>query len=111
MNFSTRLEIESLDGGDLPDISIIADEIVAILEEDGTRTDVLESLLDAFDSGNAMVDVTPGYLCVLLESIAELAPEGAFAARGMGESFRQTWVREFANGERVFAAGPWDEDD
>jgi hypothetical protein len=111
MSIYTKLEIQSLDGSEMPELGDVSDEILALLEEEDLDSEVLDALHLAFESGVAEVAVGAEDLAYLLEAISELVPESMFAARGLGEDFRSTWVREFANGERIFAAGPWTEED
>lgn len=108
MSFLSILQIQYV--GDSLDVDEIADQILPILDEMGIARIVLNDLRDAFEDGESTLPMHSAYMLSLIESIAELKPELAFDARGLGEEYRDTWVREFENGKSVFAVGPWDYD-
>lgn len=51
--------------------------------------------------------MTSAQIIQLIEHIAQSFPEVRFYARGVGQSFGDMWLREFRNGQAVFAAGPY----
>jgi hypothetical protein len=108
MSFETTLQIQFGGTGDYMDIDAASGAVLQMLEDDGIHHAVYESLRDAFLTGESTFNVPPSYLCSLVERVAELLPIATFYARGLGEEFRATWVREFANGSLQFAEGPWD---
>jgi len=108
MSYDTKLQIQYGADSDFMDIDPVSDAVLQILRDDRVHHAVYESLRDAFLLGEATFNVPAPYLSVLVERVAELLPTASFYARGLGEEFRGTWVREFANGSIAFAEGPWD---
>ena len=109
MSFDSDLEIAVVTGV-LPDFHALRASIVKQLEDDGIHPDVFNAIKEAFLSSRAHFRVHPVYLLQLLDEIAPLFPGLAFNARGLGEWFRETWIAEYRDGQRVYTQGPWDED-
>jgi len=89
------------------DVDEHAERIYAILKECGYGREALNDLRDAFTDGEAELGGRAETLLYITEEIAKLVPDIKFSARGTGEEFRDTWVREFEDGMAMFAAGPW----
>ena len=108
MSFDSVLHIQEIGYGEPIDWTAIKDQVLALLVKDGIHEVVLDDLQLALSSGRAPFRLHSAYLCDLLGRVAKLLPDAHFEARGLGEEFRHTWIREFKNGETVFEAGPWD---
>lgn len=108
MAWETALQIAYLDDSEPLEIEEVRDPIVELLDDEGLHPDVLDDIAEAFDVGVASFTLPADQLALLIESVAALAPQISFTARGLGEQFRDTWVREFRDGELVFEAGPWE---
>jgi hypothetical protein len=106
MSFYSTLQIQHVD--DPVDIGTKSAQILKILQDDGIHENVLSDLKDAFESGAGEFAVDAVYLLGLIETVATLFPDFPFHARGFGEEYRTTWVREFENGIATFSEGPWD---
>lgn len=109
MSWETALQISYLEDCEALEIDdVLGDQILELLDNEGIHHDVLDDFDQAFDSGVASFNVHAASLALLVESIAALCPQLSFEARGLGEEFRDTWIREFRLGELVFEAGPWE---
>ena len=94
-------------GGESIDVDEHAERIYELLKKFGYGRETLNDLRDAFTDGEAEPGGRAAGLLFITEEIAKLAPGVKFYARGTGEEFRDTWIREFESGKAVFAAGPW----
>jgi hypothetical protein len=92
--------------GESIDVDEHAERIYELLEKFGYDRDALNDLRDAFTDGEAEFGGRAAGLLFITEEIARLSPAVTFYARGTGEEFRDTWIREFEDGKAVFAAGP-----
>ena len=110
MSFYTALEIAYTGDWEPPDIDTVSEKILHLLDSDGIHHDVLQNIRVAFDTGKADFFVHAAYLAQLIQSISEFFPNCSFEARGLGEEFRNTWVRSFEDGKLIFEVGPWDYD-
>jgi hypothetical protein len=109
MSFDSDLEIAVV-SGELPDFQALRATIEKQLDDDGIHNDVFNSLTEAFLKSRSHFRVHPVYLLQLLDEIAPLFPGLGFDARGLGEWFRETWIAEYRDGQRVYTQGPWDEE-
>jgi len=107
MNYLTTLQIQQYGGAKRLNIDAVSDQVLHLLEQDHLHSGVYEELRDAVLSGEAALGLSSAHVCFLVERVAALLPDFEFGARGLGEEFRDTWVREFANGSIVFKQGPW----
>lgn len=106
MSFFSTLQIQYVD--DPIDIDSHSEQILKILKEDGIHSDVFSDLKAAFQNSTGDLSIDSIYLLGLVEAVAGMFPNHPFHARGLGEEFRYSWIREFENGIPVFSAGPWD---
>lgn len=106
MSFFSTLHIQYAD--DPIDIDNQSEKILEILKEDGIHSDVLSDLKAAFQNSTGDFSVNSIYLMDLVGAVAKMFPNQPFHARGLGEEFRYSWIREFENGIPSFSAGPWD---
>jgi len=104
MSFHTELWIQ-LEEGDASDVERIRTDITGYLNQNVLPDLVYTDLLTAFSSGYSIFNLDGWSVRALLVEVSRLLPELQFAARGMGEEIRDTWVREFAEGEQRFEAG------
>jgi hypothetical protein len=107
MSFDSNLEIAIIDGSP-PNFSVLRQAILRQLDEDGVHHDVFAAVESAFIRSRSSFRLHPAYLLQLMDEIAPLFPEVSFDARGLGESFRETWVAEYRDGQRIYTQGPWD---
>ena len=47
----------------------------------------------------------------LMTAVSVRYPDLGFYVRGMGEEFKDVWLRQFKSGETVYAVGPFDAED
>lgn len=104
MSFDTYLEI-FLPDGEQPDLEALRPAILKQLDADGIHHDVCAAIEEAFNTSRARFSVHPAYLLQLMDELAPWFPETPFDARGLGEEFRETWVAEYRDGERVYTSG------
>ena len=108
MSFHTELWIQ-LEEGHVSDVERIRADITGYLDRNALHHDICSDLLIAFSTGNSIFNLDGWSVRALLAEVSRLLPQLQFAARGVGEEIRDTWVREFAEGEQCFEAGPWNE--
>ena len=113
MSFHTMVWIHPNDLGPIP-VERAVPAIQKFLDEHGVHQDTIKSLREAcvsplVKSGPTLFFLDSAFLAMLFGFLARALPETSFAIRGVGEEPRDIWVREFANGELQFEAGPFHE--
>jgi len=108
MSFHTELWIQ-LEEGRAADVEGIRDHLTDYLDRNALHHVVYNDLITAFSLGKSILSLDGWSVRALLAEVSKLLPKLEFAARGVGEEIRDTWVREFAGGEQSFEAGPWNE--
>src|SRR5262245_37312917 len=117
MSFATRLFVEFIAGED----PCITEEHEAHIGEFLERHAIAEP--DDAEAGKGLLDQLeetlvnfgeeqfinlPSFLVEhLFEFAAAYLPRSSFAVLIMGETFRQTRIREFRNGTQIFSQGPF----
>ena len=107
MSFDSYLEVVLIDG-EPPPLELLKPHILMQLDEDGMSHDVYEGIFDAFTQSRGNIATHCFYLRNLCDALAQLFPHIPFDARGLGEEFRDTWIAEYRDGQRVFSRGPWE---
>jgi hypothetical protein len=107
MSHLTTLQIQQSRGARRLNIDAVADQVLRLLEAHCVDASAYVDLRGAVLGGEAEFALPSARVCALVEQVATLLPHFEFGARGFGEEFRDTWVREFANGTVTFKQGPW----
>jgi hypothetical protein len=81
-------------------------ELEKMIAAEQYSEDLLGDLLQLLVDGEAAMNLHAADVTMFTARIARLFPQHSFSVRGRGEAVRDIWLRDYEDGEEVFALGP-----
>ncbi|MEQ1809193.1 MAG: hypothetical protein ABL889_04670 [Terricaulis sp.] len=105
MSYYTKVQLAFL-GDETIDFEAIQPALARALAERHFSEDVLQDLAELFADGECSLGLFALDIAELMLEAARASADAAFSVRGWGEAPRDVWLRDYENGEEIFALGP-----
>lgn len=105
MSYYTKVELSWLEE-ELENPERLRGDLERIVAAAQYSEDVVGDFMDLLADGSAEMSLYAEDVTAITAQIAKLVPHCSFSVRGCGESVRDIWLRDYNEGQEVFALGP-----